>query len=432
MSSVVKDDGRPESVFKGVHYSLFDQALLSISNFLIGLVFIRYASKTEYYAYSQLMGYIALTVAVQGALINTTALTLLPQKAGQARREMANAYFSFQNVLSAAMALLGGVVIWLIPASVAMDSVSWLLAGAMGCMVLGVWGREFLRNVQFINLRPDLCLWQDVMYVAVLTIGLVSLLVAHDISASAVLYVMAFAGLVTAVPWLKSAGLSLTWRRDTWRDLFREILPYAKWSLPAGLVAWAAANGYLLIGAQVVGPETTAEVVAAKLFAAPLGMLFVSWANVFRPRVSHNLAQGDVPGVHRLTFLSMGGVLGIVLVYALGLVLAYPFLESNVLGDKYRGLAIDIAWWIPFFLASGVSSVCNGVLLAGGRFRQSFYAAALSCVISIPLMTLLSTIYGKDGLMIGTVLGEATYALVLFLGMRRLLKHVHHHADRQG
>ena len=87
MSGEVKAPAGQESVFKGVHYSLLDQALLSVSNFLIGLVFIKYASKTDYYAYSQLVGYIALTLAIQAALINTTALTLLPPSIQEQTRE---------------------------------------------------------------------------------------------------------------------------------------------------------------------------------------------------------------------------------------------------------------------------------------------------------------------------------------------------------
>ena len=433
MSNEIKAPADQESVFKGVHYSLLDQALLSISNFLIGLVFIKYASKTDYCAYSQLVGYIALTLAIQAALINTTALTLLPQRTGQARREMADAYFGLQGALSVVMALLGGAVIWLVPASIAMESVTWPLAGAMSCMVIGVWLREFLRNVQFIRLRPDLCLWQDVMYVLTLTVSVGLLMRLNEISAAGVLYVMALAGLLSALPWLRSAELSLSVRWQSWMSLLKDIWPYAKWSLPAGFVAWAFGNGYLLIGARVVGPETTAEVVAAKLFAAPLGMVFVSWANIFRPRVSRNLTDGDVRAVRRLTWISMVGVLTIVLSYTLALALAYPTLESHVLGQKYSGLSIDIAWWALFFFASGLSGICNGVLLAGGRFRQSFYAAAISSAISIPVMYVMGVLYGKSGLMLGLVLGEMTYALVLFLGMRRLLTQVRHaRVDQSG
>ena len=173
-----------------------------------------------------------------------------------------------------------------------------------------------------------------------------------------------------------------------------------------------------------------AEIVAAKLFAAPLGMVFLSWANVFRPKVSSSLAADDVAGVRRLTWISVSGVFGIVLVYGVCLVLAYPMLESHVLGQKYVGLHGDIAWWGVFFCASGISSVCNGVLLAGGRFQQSFHAAAISSAISIPMMAVLGAVYAKDGLMLGLVMGEATYALVLFLGMRRLLQRVTQHPHR--
>ena len=415
-----------ESVFKGVRYSLVDQALLSISNFLIGLVFIRFASKTDYYAYSQLIGYIALTTSVQAALITTTALTLLPQKSGEHRQRMVSAYFGLQLALSLAMAVIGGVAIWLMPASLAMDHVGWELAGALACMVMSVWLREFMRNIQFIRMRPDLCLWQDLLYVGALVAGIGALLYFKDVTVSPMLYVIGLVGGVTALPWLRSAELSPVWSLSAWKDLLREVWPYAKWSLPAGLVAWAFGNGYLLIGTRVVGPEATAEIVAAKLFAAPLGMVFLSWANVFRPKVSRSLADGDVSGVRRLTLISVSGVLGIVLVYALCVLVAYPTLESHVLGHKYRGLHGDIAWWGFFFCASGISSVCNGVLLAGGRFQQSFHAAAWSSAISIPLMAILGSFYAKDGLMLGLVIGEATYAFVLFLGMRRLLKRVGH------
>jgi len=413
-----------ESAFKGVHFSLVDQALLSITNFAIGLVFIRYASKTDYYAYSQLLGYIALTIAIQAALINTTALTLLPQKVGEVRRQMANAYLGLQWILSLLIALAGGLTLWLVPELVAMETMALEICAALSVMVVAVWLREFLRNIQFIRLRPDLCLWQDILYVLMVGGGIWILLVRHEISASSVLLIMAAAGLVSALVWMRSAELSLTGAWQGQSALLREIWPYAKWSLPAGLVAWAFGNGYLLIGAQVIGPEVTAEIVAAKLFIAPLGMIFVSWANIFRPRVSAKLAVGDVPAVRSLTAISMFAALVLVVIYAAALMLAYPTLEDRLLGEKYQGLSGDIVWWSFFFLASGLSGICNGVLLAGGRFRHSFYAAAISSVISIPLMYLLGVWYGKDGLMLGLVLGEATYASVLFVGMRHLLKQV--------
>lgn len=410
------------TVFKGVSHSLLDQAILSASNFLLGLVFIKFASKHEYYAYSQIIGYIALTLALQAALINTTALNLLPQKTGKNRSDAEAVYFGLQLVLSLALAIVGGFAIWLFPDMLAMEAVGVPLATSIFTMILSVWLREFLRNIQYINLRPDMCLKLDVAYVVMLLALLGVLAVTDHIRADAVLFAVSFSGLLTALPWLKWGGLKARFALQPFKQLLKEVWPLAKWSLPAGVVAWAFGNGYLLIGAKVVGPAATAEVVAAKLFMAPLGMLFLSWANIFRPKVSLALARGEGKDIDRLTKWSIVGVVAIAAFYFLALVIAYPHLESYVLGEKYQGLRADIAWWALFFCASGLSSVCNGVLLGGGRFKHSFYASAISSVVSIPVMYFMAEEFAKNGLMMGVVAGEMTYAAVLFYGMRKLLK----------
>ncbi len=408
-------------VFKGVSHSLLDQAMLSASNFALGLVFIKFASKHEYYVYSQMIGYLALTVALQGALINTTALTILPQRDGAHRQETTAVYFGLQLALSLAVAVLGAVGIWSFPSSIAMDRVGYLFPFATALMVFSVWLREFVRNVQYINLRPDLCFRLDVAYVTLLMVTLAGLIVTEHVQADLVLLGIAASGILTALPWVRISGLRANFSWRAWQSLLQEVWPLAKWALPAGVVAWAFGNGYLLIGAQVVGPANTAEVVAAKLFMAPLGTLFLSWANVFRPQVSRGIAKGELSGIRRLTYWSIISVFGIVIVYVLGVLVAYPYLESYVLGEKYRGLRVDVLWWAIFFCASGISCVSNGVLLGGGNFRHSFYASVASSVVSIPVMYFMGGMFAKNGLMFGVVLGELTYAAVLFYNMRNLL-----------
>lgn len=409
---------------QGVSHSLTDQVLLSISNFLIGLAFIKFATKHNYYAYSQLIGYVALTLAIQSALVNSTALTLLPQKQGRDRALATNVFFGLQLSLSSTLAIIGGLFLWLVPAAISMDEIETPLALAMTLMVLSSWLREFLRNVQFINMRADLCLQQDMAYVFLLAMAIGTLVLSRNVEADEVLLFIAASGILSALPWLHRASIRPAFDWAQWVRLWREIWPLARWSLPAGLVSWASGNGYLLIGAAVVGPESTAEIVAAKLFMAPLGTIFLSWGNVFRPRVSHWISVGAKADVARLTRFSILGVAVVVFVYFLVMVVAYPVLDAHLLGDKYKGLQFDIAWWGVFFVASGVSSVSNGVLFAGGHFRRSFYGAAVSCALSIPAMYFLGQAFGKSGLMFGAVLGEAAYAAVLFWGVRRMMRGV--------
>jgi O-antigen/teichoic acid export membrane protein len=408
-------------VIKGVSHSLLDQVLLSVSNFLIGLAFIKFATKQDYYAYSQLVGYIALTTALQAALVNTTALTVLPPMSGPLRERTANVFFSAQTLLSLLAAALGGFVIWMWPTLVSMDNVPIGLALGMTTLVAASWMREFLRNYLFINQSAPDCLKMDVIYVVLLGALIAMIIGSNHVKTSTMMLAMGLAGLLVALPWLWRAALHWNLNAQDWRTLWAQVRPLAVWSVPAGVVAWAFGNGYLLIGAKSIGPEAMAEIVAAKLFTAPLGTLFVSWANIFRPKVSRSIAHGQRDEVLRLTRISVMGVLGIVAVYGLALNLAYPHLEAYVLGQKYKGLQGDIFWWNVFFMASGISGVCNGVLLAGGRFRHSFYAAFIAAWPSLLSMMLLVQWFGKAGLMGGLVFGEACYAAVLYLAMRRLL-----------
>jgi O-antigen/teichoic acid export membrane protein len=415
--------------FKGVSHSLIDQAILSISNFLIGLVFIRFATKHEYFAYSQLIGFSALSAALQMALINTTALTLLPRKPAAERARTANVFHSLQLTLSLVFATAGGLLLLLAPGLLSMDGGGLMLALSVFLLVVANWYREFVRNIQYINMRPAKCLEQDIAYVTVLVLCIIGLIYGHWVRADAMLLTIGSAGILTAIPWSRGAGLTFNFKLQDWRELWVEVWPLAKWSLPAGIVAWAFGNGYLFVGGQVVGPEQTAEVVAAKLFTAPLGTVFLSWGNIFRPKVSAHLSEGEGTEVRRLSRMSMLGVLVVVAMYLVPLLFAYPYLEKLVLGEKYRGLNEDIALWGVFFLASGISSICHGVLLAGGKYRQSFMAAAVSSVVSLTSLVVLSEMFGKTGLMVGMVAGEATYALMLYIGMRAMLQNVRPHRE---
>lgn len=411
-------------MIKGVSHSLLDQALLSVSNFAIGLVFIKCASKHEYYAYSQLVGFIALTLSLQSALFNTTALTVLPPMTGVQRELTSNVYFSAQSVVSLLCAVAGGLAIWLWPTLVSMDKLPWGLAAGMTLLVLSNWLREFLRNLLFINQSAPDCLNMDITYVSVLALSIALIVWGGHVEASNMMMAMGGCGLLAVLPWLWRSALRWNVHVPDWGRLWAQVRPFAVWSVPAGVVAWAFGNGYLLIGAKAIGPDSMAEILAAKLFTAPLGMLFVSWANIFRPKVSRSIADGRPDEVSRLTRISVVGVFCIVAGYGLAINLGYPYLEAYVLGQKYKGLQGDIIWWNGFFLASGLSGVCNGVLLAGGRFRHSFYAAFIAAGLSLLTMTILVQWYGKSGLMAGLVLGEACYAAVLFVAMRRLLNDV--------
>ena len=399
--------------------SFVDQALLSLINLAVGMVFIRFATKGEYAAYAQVMALVYLTTSIQNALINSPALTLLPRKEQEEREAFAGCLFNLQAAFSLAFAVVAGSAVWWGPEFFSLHDASGRIALALALAIWVGWMRDFVRNQLFVGLHTDSCLRLDLLYAMLTAAGFALLITGGEITADRVLLMLSFVGVVTGLPWLVGTGIRFhrDWKRT--RAALGEAWTLAKWSLPGGLVSWAFANGYVLITTETAGAYATAEIVAARLFVAPLGVAYMAWANVFRPRASHWLAAGDVGKVRQVSYGAVLGIVVGVIIYLAALSLVYPLLEQHLLGEKYRGLATVIAWWGGFFAAGGVAGIGTGVLLALGRTREIFVAAAIGCLVSIPSMFVLGNSLGKTGILLGLTTGEVIAAIGLLLSVQR-------------
>ena len=403
---------------RGLSASLVDQALLSLVNLAVGMVFIRFSSKVEYVIYAQITALVLLTTSVQSSLINSPALTLLPRARLHIRNRLAASLFALQAVLSIVFATLFGILTLVSPAIVSLGFAGAGLAGAFALVVWTAWLRDFVRYQLFVQLRAGACLKLDVLYTLLCTAGLLLLIIKQAVAAHWVLFMMGLAGAITTLPWLFKTDIEFHFNGSEIRNALRDVVALARWSVAGGLVSWVFGNGYVLIAAQVAGADATAEIVAARLFVAPLGMAYLAWANVFRPRASHWIAEGRTGMVSRVSNAAVAGITAGVALYVVTLLFVYPFLETHLLGAKYRGLFADILWWGGFFLASGVANIGTGVLVALGKFNNTFFAAAAGCLVSVPLMFLLGGSLGKHGILLGLTIGEVVTALWLYIAMR--------------
>lgn len=413
-----------KGIVKGVSASIVDQALLSLVNLATGMVFIRFADKADYALYAQVMALVFLTTCVQSALINSPALTLLPRKQGTHRTHFAGSLFNLQAALSIMFAVAFGIITLLQPAALSLGSSEIHLVIGFALTIWVAWLRDFIRNQLYVQLNPVMCLKLDVAYTAVCALGFGTLIGFGLVSAKSVLLVVAGSGVITSLPFLLDAGIGFHTRMSKTKAAFTEVWPLARWALPGALVSWAFGNGYVLISAQVAGAAATADIVAARLFVAPLGMAYLAWGNVFRPRASHWLAAGETAKVRRVTYWSIGGIGLAVIFYLVTLLIAYPLLEKHLLGSKYQGLKLDVAWWGGFFLTSGIAGIGTGVLSALGRFRDTFYAALAGSLASIPIMFVFGSHMGKAGILLGLNIGEAITALWLVIAMHKGLRQV--------
>jgi len=410
----------------GAYWSMLDQAVLSGLNLLIGMMFIRFSSKPDYALYSQVIALMYLTTSVQSSLINSPALSVLPKVRPHRKLALASGFLFWQSTLSVATVVVTALSLFLFPSLLnnASDvSFGWV-ALAAGMTIFTAWLRDFIRNQIYIEMRPFACLLLDCSYALLLALGLGALGYWHRVDARWVLILSAAIALLTTLPFFRLAGLSRT--RPRIGVVWRKALRLGKWALPAGVVLWVFGNGYVLLCARLVGVDATAEVVAARLFMAPLGMVFLAWANIFRPRASRWVAGKQWDMLLRASALAVLAILVLVVAYTAAFLLAYPFLQQHALGGKYGNIRQEILIWAVFFLFGGVCSIATGVLMALENYKSTFVASLLGAGTSLPLMIVLAGRYHKAGVMLGLVIGQLAVAIYLFAVVRRMI------ADRRA
>jgi len=391
-----------------------DQALLSIFNFAIGVILVRLASKQQVSDYAQLSSLVLLSCAILGATINSPLTTLLPKLSISRQDGFARDALSlhFIGMMIVAVALV--CVFTAFPEALAISTVGLMVVCVLVFAIAVAATREFIRNLLFAQLQSLAVFRLDVVYCLSSSVLLATLLLARTPTAVSVCFMTAIGGAIAVVPWWSKARMRPQFGRNALLASSTEIWPLAKWSLPATALSWVNV-GFPLLSSHVIGAEGTAELVAARLFVAPIGPLYVAWNNIFRPRFAAMIGANRTREVRLQSIVSMASISCILAVYLIVVMAFYDWAEHGLLGRGYHNLQPLVMWWWFLALAGGIGGVGTGLLYAMGGFKAAFWSSCTGNLFSVPLMIWLGAGFGASGILGGLILGaliSTTWTLV--------------------
>lgn len=395
--------------------AILDQAWLSGLNFVIGILFIKTGTKEDYGLYNMLFGALLLTQSVQNALVNSPMTTLAPKKQDGDYRKFISAVFTFQNMLAGVLALTAGAVLFFVSVlgrHAAVDqSMSIVIIGS----IPGLWLREFIRTVFFLQHEPQNAFALDLLYGLFVAAGLVLGLFNGGATSGCVLAVTGLSGILASVMLISRTGLRFESDRTEIARALRKTWGCGRWALPSVIVTWGYANSYVYIASVVLGMAAAADISAARLLLMPLGMSFVAWTNVFRPRISRLFHEGSVPTVEKIAYQSMTGLSLLVGGYSAVLLFLYPFLSRYIVGPSYSGLAPLVAGWGAYFLINGIRIVGTSCMLGKeDGYRILYYYGLFGFIASIPLSLFFTKAIGIMGVLTGLLAAEAVLAYLIW------------------
>jgi len=418
------DGVKGEHVRQGLA-SFTDQALLSATNFVTGVLLARYTVPSVYGAFALAFGVLLALQGLQMALITGPLTVLGAPREGEDLRRFASALALAQVVLG-----LAGSLFCLLAAAVgrglaASSEVIAVFLG-LGVACLFVQLQEFFRRLLYSRLLPGRALVNDTVYCTLQLAGVVALWLldrrgsgpaAGWLCGRNVFLAMAVSALAgTFTGFVQTRAFLLSRPPSDLVSQLKEAWRMGKFGLgqQAGNAMFHLANR--LAAAMVAGTPGVAMLEAPRLLVAPLNIVGISAGSLTTPHAARAYAAGGKPAL--LGFLKPVAIAWAVGFGAYtGLIAAAPsFWLHTFYGAKYAGAeTIVVLWCLSYFLL-GLRVLPGSSLSVTRNYDVTMWAGLTGGAAVIAASMLLAAWKGVTGAALGRLVGDAVLLAVLVVG----------------
>lgn len=393
--------------------ALLEYALISGSNFLVGILLARWFTPSEYGAYA-----IAFSVSLL-ALILYQAVLLEPMTVyGVAQyRESLRGYLQTLLWLHSGVALLVTLLLGLAVIVIRHTHADGLAAALAGLTIAApcLFVFAFARRAFYLQLTPGPAAAGAIIYFAMVTLGLLVMHRRSLLTPFSAFLLMGVAGLISGCVLLARLRQSL--QSDDFvppvRTVWREHWTYGRWAFAGSVAGWLPAYIYFPLLSSFAGMSSAGELRALMNVGAPIAQTYAALTMLLLPYAAGTQLRGRSVGVAgRFTLLFLAGAALYWSVF-----LPFRFQAFHLLyGDRYANI-IHLAPLIA--LESILLSAVNGpsvVLRAMKSPRSVFTAKFAATIVSLLVGVPATRIYGITGAVWAIIVCDAvalTFAALL-------------------
>jgi len=414
-ASEIGRSGSVRAIGKGAA-TVADQAVVSATNFVTGVVIGRACSKDELGFY--MLGFTIMLFAngIQQALILSPYIVFSDKRPGAGLRRYTGSSLIHQLGLCSLTALvlaLASFILSFVKDSQRLDAIIWALAAIMPFILL----REFARQVSFARLQVGLALLLDCCVFAVQMGGL--LLLAHfgALSSSRAYLLIGGACGVTSLAWLFRS-------RHAFAFSLHQVLPDLRqnWRL----ARWLFASTVARLGSSLMYPWILTAfhgAAATGVLAACRGILFsanpflIGLQNFLNPKFAHEFHENGSDGLYRVVLRAFFIIAAVMGGFCLAMILFGRNILTIVYGEKYAGYGMVIAVLALAQLVSAVSTPLTSSLMAMERSDVEFKGLLMALAVVLTMGVWLVKFYGPLGVGCGLLAGSvasATFGWIVF------------------
>ncbi len=384
---------------------VIDQAVLSATNFAVGLLLLRRTDDADYGLFVLATTSLALLVGAQGAAVSGPMSVLAPKRTEAEKLVMASSLVRLLLLFWLPVAALGALVFGFgerLGLGGAAASVG--LAGAVAAV--GVLMREAIRVLWMLYSLPRQLLGFDLLF-AVVYLGAALVLSAGFRPAApyVVLGLGAASAMAALLAWRHFAR-RIGWRADAIGASFRDAWRLGRWALAGSVITWMHSQGFYYVVTALRGVEAVSALAAARLLLMPVNLMITGVAQLLLPMGSRWLhEQGPGRLLRNLAILSTAVTAAAGVYFGL-LWLVREWVFSVILKRDATQLDLPLLLWAGVFGLTCLRSFAMIALQALERFDRITYLAALSTTVSLGVGYWGILHHQAPGALIGLICGE--------------------------
>jgi O-antigen/teichoic acid export membrane protein len=399
-------------------WAIMDQGFFAVSNFIMTVFLARWLAEADFGAFAVAFTLFLLLAMVHGALLTEPMLVFGPKDHAHCQPQYLGALIYGHCLIALPLGALlagGGAVAW------------WLGHAAFAeALFAYAWAQSFIlflwlmRKACYLRLRPRPAAMAGLVYLVLMTAGLMALHSTAWFSITMAMVVMAFSSLVSglALAWWVGLSRPMVEGRSIFKSVARIHWDYGRWSMATGALSFFPGKIYYLIIPLMGGMEASGALRALKNLIHPFLMAKTALSKLLLPKLVKSHGTSAFTQVVRLAmvvFLS-GPVL-----YWICLGILHKPLISLIYGGRFIEYS-SLLWILGLIpIISAPHMVLSSMIRAYKRPDILFYATVVETIAAATLGIALTYWIGLMGVAIALCITAAIKGLVLAWQWRRLV-----------
>ena len=381
------------------------QAVLSGSNFLVGLLLVRRTADAQYGFYVLITTIILLSIVLQGSFIQGPMINRLSRLERAARADLIGSLLRDQRRLLPAIAAAAVLVTGILYLSDALTLQLLAIVGAAATAIVAALRREFLRMVLFAYRRPTDVLQSDCIYCGVLIGGAFAATLTPFPAATAA-FSIAVASLLGGHLLRRRLWAYEPWNPGAPRGALQEMWPQASWSAFGGGTHWLFGQGYNYLVAGMLDVRAVAALAATRLLIMPISLLSTGIGTLMLPTTAKwTNDHGAATVLKRLAAFALG--LALLACCYLGVMwLGRDWIFSHVMKKNFADRDLLLLFWAGIALITLFRDQMLYFLVARAHYRLTSMITLVSAILSFAISIAAMPRLGPLGALVGLLAGE--------------------------